>query len=151
MEVLIGLFWTHKLFLSIEGILRLSHRADDLIVQDNLLYKSYVGHLRVELNPKQKLKLIIIIAANNYLVHCIAAIKILQFWVHCTGELGYKRRWNSKILRKFLFLFNSLSSVLVCLWQRGCWECHLKYIGQKCFSYFHSIQQTNRGQMTIVA
>ena len=33
----------------------------------------------------------------------------------------------------------------------GCWECHLKYIGQKCFSYFHSIQQTNRGQMTIVA
>ena len=33
----------------------------------------------------------------------------------------------------------------------GCWERHLKYIGQNCFRYFFSIQQTNRGHETIVA
>ena len=30
-------------------------------------------------------------------------------------------------------------------------ECHLKWIGQNCFSYFLFIQQTNMDQLTVVA
>ena len=29
--------------------------------------------------------------------------------------------------------------------QEGRWECHLKYIGQNCFSYFLRMQQTIKG------
>ena len=35
--------------------------------------------------------------------------------------------------------------------QGGRWECHFKYLGQKSFSYFLSMQQTKKGEVTIVA
>ena len=35
--------------------------------------------------------------------------------------------------------------------KKGYLECHLKYIRQNCFSYFLNMQQTNRGQLTVVA
>ena len=75
--------------------------------------------------------------------------KVPPYWQSALGAAPY-RFGHLHLAYPLPGLLPECQGVMNTVSKEGCWEGYLKYIGQNCLSYFHSIHQTNSGQVTIV-